>query len=141
MGKMPGTIGMLMPRDSRSLPEPEVVSVVEEHLRHCLVGAGRALLGEHIQVVVVGRRLGMTFGIGRDGNGEATALFDAVHEVGGALVAVRVRLVRRAGTGRRVATQRNDPGDAKSGVPVDDHVDLCSCLTDASDVSGDVEAR
>ena len=83
----------------------------------------------------------MALGIGGDGNGESTALLDAAHEVGSALVAVGVRFVRCTGTARRITAQGHDPGDAQCRVPVDDHVDFCPCLADARDVPGDVEAR
>ena len=70
----------------------QVLAVVEEHLRHRRVGAGSDLLGEHVEVVIVGRRLRVTLGIGRDRNTEVASLLDGADEIGSALVALGVRL-------------------------------------------------
>ncbi len=94
-----------MPYARDAVAVAEERAVVEEHLGDRPVGAGVDLLGEHVEVVIVGGRLGVTLGVGRDGDVEVAALLDGGDEVGGALVAVGVRCVRCADASRRVAAE------------------------------------
>ena len=118
----------------RSVAEPEVVIVVEEHLRDRLVGAGCALLDQHIHVVVVGGRLRVTFRISRDGDFEPAAPLDAVHQIGRALIAGDVRLVRRAHAIGRVAAQCHEMTDSVGAIGRENVRDRFARSADTRDV-------
>ena len=98
--------------------------VVEEHLRDRPVGPGRDLLGEHVEVVGERGRLRVALGVGGHGDVERCPPLHRGDEIGGALVPVGVRCVRRPGSVGRVAAQGDDVLDPERGVAIDDRVDV-----------------
>jgi hypothetical protein len=80
----------------------------------------------------------MAFGIGRDRNLERRDGLEARHQLRRAGIALRVRLIRRAGH-RRIAAQGNDVADARRPIFGGDGVHLPTAGADAGEVSGGVQ--
>ena len=121
---------------SDAIDVAEVVVVVEEELRDRPVGAGVDLGGEHVEVGVDGRALGVLLGVRRHRDLGVVEALDAGDQIGGVAVAVGVRLVAVADAAGGIAAQGDDVAHARLPVAPDHVVDRRSRLTDAGDVGG-----
>ncbi len=107
----------------------------EEKLRDRPVGAGVDLA---LQIVEIGPAIGgvgVDLGIGRDRNVERRDALEAVDQLGGIGVAVRMRCVSSARFGR-VAAQGDDVPHAKVPIIAGDCVDFVPRRSDAGQVRG-----
>ena len=105
------------------------------------VRAGVDLGGEHVEVGVDGRALGVLLRIGRHRDLGVVEALDAGDQVGGVAVAGGVRLVPVADAAGGIAAQGDDVPHARLPVTRDDVVDRRPGLTDARDVGGGGQRR
>ena len=121
---MPGTIGIDDAARAHAVEIAEVEVVVEEELGDGARRAGVDLGGEHVDVGLDGRAVGMLLGIGRDRDLGVALPLDAGDQIGGVEVAAGMRRVALADAAERIAAQRHDVAHAGRHVARDHRVDV-----------------
>ncbi len=140
IGRMPGTIGTVMPAARGALDEAQIGFAVEEELADRAGGPGVDLALQIVQVVLRAGRLRVAFRIGRHADLEIGDALQAFHQIGGIGVAARIGLVGGADARRRIAAQRHDMADAAVPIGPGDGVDLFAGGADAGQVGGGPQA-
>ena len=102
----------------------EIDVVIEEELGDRPGRAGIDLLLQRVDVGIERGRFRMLLRIGRDGDLELADPADAFDQVGGLVIALRMRLIGRAEPAGRIAPQRHDMAHACRPIGSDDLVDL-----------------
>src|SRR5215211_3075616 len=120
-------------RGSGFVAEAEEAFGGEEELRDRPVRARVHLALQILEIERPVARVRMDFGISGDGNVELGDPLQAFDQLGGIAIAVRMRLVLRAGLGR-IAAKRDDVAYTEVPIVAGDRIDLLAARGDAGEM-------